>query len=161
MPTALSLIQQYHPQVKSVVDAKQAVRVDVTKEDSVKGSKRAPNKCAMARAFEREKDYDGAVISTSVSYLIKGDKAVRYKTPEAVTREIISFDRHADFAPGRYSLKPPGKTGTLEGKRAYSGNHKDARAKKRAHNQKYIASVPPGATAGYKNHKTAGVRSLN
>jgi hypothetical protein len=112
----------------------------------------------MAKALERDKDYDGAIISTSVAYLIKGDKATRFRTPEAVTREIISFDRHADFAPGRYSLAPPGKSDTLEGKRK---TRKVSKEKKREDNQKYLAGVPPGSTAGYKNHKTTGVRSLN
>jgi hypothetical protein len=135
MPTALQLIHKYYPEVKTIVDAKRVVRVDVSPEDCTKGNKKAPNTCAMARAFEREKNYDGAIISMSVSYLIRGEKATRFMTPEAVSREIVSFDRNADFAPGRYSLNPPSEKETLVGKRSYASNQPDKKyaQKKKSH----------------------------
>jgi hypothetical protein len=161
MPRVLEIIHKYHPEVKTVVDAKRAVRVDVTSEDCAKGNKKAPNLCAMARAFEREKNYDGAIISTTVSYLIRGDKATRFMTPESVAREIISFDRHADFTPGRYTLKPPGETSTMEGKRRYNKARLTARNKKRSREkERELRQEEPGRDTGYKHHKTAGVRSL-
>lgn len=123
-----------------MVDATRPVRVDITPEDCVKGTKKAPNKCAMARAFERE--YDGAIISKSVAYLIRGTKATRYTTPQSVAREIVSFDRHQDFAPGRYSLRPPFQPKVLKpGERARKNK-------------------PRKEPSGYKNHFTTGVRSL-
>ena len=153
MPTALSLIQKYYPGVTEVADAKRAVRVDVIAEDCTKGNKKSPSSCAMVRALEREKGYDGAIVSVGVSYLIRGDKATRFTTPESVAREIISFDRSGDFAPGRYTLKAPGENETLEGKRTRSVESKEARNKKRR-------GISRPEEAAYKNHKTAGVRSL-
>lgn len=164
---ALGLVRKYYPGVMAVVDAEKPVRVDITKEDSVKGTKKAPNKCAMARAVCRDKSYTGAIISTSVAYLIQGDKALRFKTPEAVSREIISFDRHADFAPGRYSLKPPGKTDSLAGRKVYSNGRGGPGSKNRPRtdNDRTTRAArlaeDPKADMAYKNHKTTGVRSLN
>jgi hypothetical protein len=139
----MQLIRKYYPEVKTVVDATKHVRVDVISDDCVKGTKKAPNKCAMARAFQR-KNYNGAIISKAVSYLIKGTKAIRYRTPPSVAREIVSFDRHQDFQPGRYSLSPPPVVHPTENKRVY---------RKRTRPE-------GGEPSGYKNHVTAGVRSL-
>lgn len=142
MPGRMQLINKYYPEVKTVVDATKHARVDVNTDDCVKGTKKAPNKCAMARAFQRG-NYTGAIISKSISYLIKGTKAIRYATPISVAREIVSFDRHQDFAPGRYTLSPPQVPKSPEEKRAY---------RKRA--------KPRNESSGYKQHVTTGVRSL-
>lgn len=138
MPGRMQIINKYYPDVKTVIDATRHARVDVNSEDCVKGTKKAPNKCAMARAFQRN-DYDGAIISRSVSYLIKGTKAIRYATPISVAREIVSFDRHQDFQPGRYTLSPPQKPGQTT--------------------RKY-RKAPRNEPSGYKNHVTVGVRNL-
>lgn len=154
MPRALDIIRRYHPGVTQVVDAKRTVRVQVTSEDCSKGAKKTPNDCAMAKAFKREKDYDGAIISMGTSYLIKGDKATRFKTPESVAREIVNFDRHSDFAPGRYSLVPVCPSSTLGASKKYNSK------KKKMENAAYRAANDAGRTAGYKKHKTVGVRTL-
>src|SRR6185312_6000284 len=105
MAGALEHIRKFYPDVTAVVDAPQDITIKVTVQDCQKSKKGAPSECALARAFERR--FDGAIISRTVSYLIKGSKAIRYMTPESVTREIVSFDRHHDFAPGQYYLKAP------------------------------------------------------
>lgn len=85
----------------AVKDAKSPLVITVTKADSAGGSKKDPNKCALAKACIREKHADGAIINIGVSYIIKGKVATRYLTSAAVGREITSFDRHHDFAAGK------------------------------------------------------------
>jgi hypothetical protein len=134
MPNVLAFVRKYHPGVKTVVDAKRPVRFEVTEEDGTQGHRKTPNNCAMVRALERQ--YDHAVVSLGVAYLIKGDRAVRFKTPESVAREIVSFDRHSDFAPGRYTLSPYNRRVTKK------------------------SAKSPSGSSGYKKHKTTGVRVL-
>lgn len=140
--SALNIVRKYHPNVTKVVDAKQKVLIKVTKHDCDSATKKAPGDCAMAKAFKRE--YDGAIISMARAYLVKGNVATRYQVPQAVQREIVSFDRHADFAPGEYVLGPVlGETNKL-------GNMTAGKAKK-------YRQRP--ATRG-KAHRTSGIRAL-
>lgn len=100
-------VRRAFPNVTSIVDSKDSIEVDVNEKDCGRGAKRMdPEGCAMARALKREYKADGAIIGISNSYLIKGHRAVRFKTPTTVAREIVSFDRHHDFAPGEYKLSP-------------------------------------------------------
>jgi hypothetical protein len=105
LKSALGIVQKYFPNVTKVVDAKRARIISVTPQDCKDAKRKAPDACALATACERE--YDGAIISLSTAYLVKGDKAERYKVPNAIAREIVSFDRHHDFAPGDYYLNAP------------------------------------------------------
>jgi hypothetical protein len=144
MPTsALKIVQKFYPQVNRVVDAPRERVVTVSAQDCKAATKKMPNDCAMAKAFKRE--YDGAIISTSVAYLIRGDKAERFKVPASVSREIVSFDRHKDFAPGEYYLSAPSeafKMGPRRSKVPLDPNRQRGNAGKR------------------KRHVTAGIRSL-
>jgi hypothetical protein len=91
-------VKRLFPNVTEVVDSDVSADVLVTRKDCGKEARRkAPDECAMARALKRQYKADGAVIGISRSYLIRGDKAVRFLTP-------ASFDRHHDFAPGAYKL---------------------------------------------------------
>lgn len=130
--SALGIVQRYHPEVTKVMDAKKNITIEVTEADRTAGSKKEPGACALARACERS--YDGAIISTSTIYLVKGRTAFRFRPPESVSREIVSFDRGHDFAPGQYSLRAPGKTERL-GHRGHppGGHSKKAKPRARAH----------------------------
>jgi len=141
--SALEIVQSYYPEVTSVVDATKGINVTVTAEDCFKGAKKSVNKCAMAKAFQR--NFDGAIISKSVSYLIKGAKATRYRTPESVAREIVSFDRGQDFDPGDYQLKAPLESEKM-GKR--TGGFGKQTTSRNSGNLKN------------RYHRTTGVRSL-
>lgn len=110
LPPAL---HEHFPDVKSVVDATEHVAVHVTRGDCANAKSGKPAECAMARAFQRQHHADGAIIGMGSSYLIVGDKAVRFKTPQSVAREIVSFDRKAGFLPGAYSLYPVPTTARL------------------------------------------------
>jgi len=121
-------VKRLFPQVTQAYDSDKIVEVTVNRKDCKTGKKKDPNECAMARAFKREMHVNGAIIGLTNSYLIKGDKAIRFATPESVKREIISFDRHQDFNPGEYILVPPPpskRLGTKKHKR--SGSHKPTR----------------------------------
>ena len=45
-----------------------------------------------------------------MAYLVKGDQATRFKLPESISREIVSFDRGAGFQVGEYHLEKPPKS---------------------------------------------------
>lgn len=139
---ALAIVQKYHPSVTRVVDAKRSIVITVTERDCKTAKRMAPDHCALATACERE--YDGAIISLSTAYLIKGTVAERYKVPHAVSREIVSFDRHQDFAAGDYWLNAPSETARL-GPREYPQPKK----KKRYAREKG------------RYHHTTGIRSLS
>jgi len=136
--SALKIVRKYHPEVNSVIDALKDVRVVVSKTDCNTSKKKSPSECAMAKACL--KHYDGAIISLSTAYLIKGKRARRYKVPHAVSRELVSFDRHKEFAPGVYTLKAP----TFAKLLGAQGGNKPRIGKKRI----------------FRNHATAGIRAL-
>lgn len=97
------------------MDADESVLVTVTKHDNSSGRKKSPSSCALAKACVREMKVDGAIINLGFSYLIKGDTATRFKTSESVGREIVSFDRHQDFAAGKnYRLSKVGPSSRLD-----------------------------------------------
>ena len=140
--SALNIVKHYHPEVTRVLDAKNDAQVAVTKEDCRTSKSKKPDACAMAKAFE--KSYDGAIISMSVAYLVKGGTAYRYTVPSSVQRELVSFDRSKLFAPGVYKLKAPHPSAAL-GTR-YKG---DGTVNKK----KYMPMKS-------RNHKTQGIRVL-
>lgn len=105
-----------YPHLKTIEDATEPIQVNVTPKDQ-KGAKPWDlQDCAMARACKREQKIDGVYVQLTKAYLITGDHAVRYQVPESVSREIVSFDRHTDFALGTYRLSAVPKASRI-GKR--------------------------------------------
>lgn len=141
--TALTMVQKYYPGVTTVRDAKRPRVIQVTPEDCKRGNKKEPADCALAKAFKRK--FDGAIISTSKSYLIKGKIALRYDTPESVSREVISFDRNHNFEPGQYHLAPVAKANKL------GARNRPQYSKKRKPGYPKIKK---------RNHLTGGIRSI-
>lgn len=144
--SALGIVRKYYPNVQKITDAKKPIKIEVTAKDCRGGNSKSPSSCAMARAFERE--YDGAIISLSAAYLIKGNKATRYLVPQSVSREIVSFDRSHKFEPGTYSLRTPYYTLGSPNRRTKPDTHKNAAG------ERYAVSK------SRNNHKTAGIRAL-
>jgi hypothetical protein len=114
-------IKRAFPQVKFVIDAKKSIAVHVRKSDCTNAIQLDPSECALARAAKREYQADAAVIGLSTSYIIKGDTAIRYESGERIAREIVSFDRHADFSPGDYQLTPKAPSTRFGFKKKESG----------------------------------------
>lgn len=100
-------VKRNFPDVEKVINARKGVKIIVRKRDcGVDAKRKDPTECALARAMKREYKADGVVIGLTASYVIRGKKALRFATPESVQRELVSFDRHHDFAPGVYRLAP-------------------------------------------------------
>jgi hypothetical protein len=101
---ALSIVQKYFPNVQSVEEADKPIHVEVTKQDSNSAAVRNHEGCAMAVACKRKMKADGVIVSIGTAYIVKGNKAYRYRVPPSIQREIVSFDRNAGFAEGEYEL---------------------------------------------------------
>jgi hypothetical protein len=106
---ALRIVNKFFPYVTKVRDAKEDFQVEVTAEDNEQANVKDHSSCAMAVACKRSQDIDGAVISTSIGYLIDGETAFRFRVPQSVSREVVSFDRNGGFLPGSYTLIAPEK----------------------------------------------------
>lgn len=119
-------IHRNFPNVTTIVDATEPVVVEVTSDDQKKSTVLDEAHCALATACVRQYRLSGAMIGMSRAYLIKGNVAFRYKTSQTVAREIVSFDRHGDFAAGVYRLSPTAPTARL-GARPHRGGKTGSR----------------------------------
>jgi hypothetical protein len=113
MPSALSIVKQFFPKVTKVNDADKPISIEVTKADNNSAQVRNHNACAMAVACKRKLKLDGVIVSIGTIYTIKGDTATRYRVPQSVSREIVSFDRDAGFSEGEYQIVPVPKNDRL------------------------------------------------
>lgn len=104
MSTVLGIVRKFFPEVTSVEDAVRPIKIAVSTGDTRSRAVKDHNACAMAVACKRSLSLDGVIISRSTAYLVKGRRATRYKLPSSVSREVVSFDRGAGFAPGDYVL---------------------------------------------------------
>lgn len=104
---ALSIVRRDFPKVEKVYDADEVIIIDVQAQDNKGAVPFHRNKCPMARSTCRNiPGSTGAMIGPGSSYVIKGNTAYRYKNPETLTREVISWDRARIFEPGQYRLSP-------------------------------------------------------
>lgn len=140
-------VKQLFPQVTSAVDADKPIEVSVGAKDCKNATKQSPSDCALARAAKRELHADAVIIGMSSSYVIKDNVAVRFSTPESVRREIVSFDRHQDFAPGDYYLTPKPPTAKLgSGSYRTTKNHgKNKKAKRKIHQSARVRILARGS----------------
>lgn len=123
-------IRKQFPEVKTICDAHEPVRIDVRDMDRTGAEPQDFVQCAFAKAACRVLEADGAYIGICHSYIVFGTKAVRFKTPNSVSREITTFDRHQDFATGIYRLSAVspcarlGQTGSKKGGKKRGPNHR-------------------------------------
>lgn len=110
---ALANVRKFFPAVTSVTDADENAYLDVTGADVKQSSKKDHNKCAMAVAAKREFKASGVVISASMAYVVKHNKAIRFQLPQSVQKEVVSFDRGSGFDEGKYELKAPAKSARI------------------------------------------------
>lgn len=89
-----------------VVDSLKPVHIHITANDVKHGDCKDPHSCAAARACIRDLKLTDAKIHISRIYLRKGDRWMRFITPQALRQEIISFDRGGTFVAGDYTLAP-------------------------------------------------------
>lgn len=117
MKGSLGIVKKFFPKVTKVTDATENSIIEVTARDAASKAVRDYGACVMAVACKRKLHLDGVIISRSTAYLIKNGEATRYKLPDSVTREIVSFDRGAGFETGLYqldSIRPSQKLGARQ-----------------------------------------------
>jgi hypothetical protein len=143
-------VRRLYPQVTTAIDAQAPIAVSVRQKDCSDAEKLDPTNCALARAAKREYKADGVIIGMSSSYIIRGTVATRYQTPEHVQREIVSFDRHGDFAPGEYYLPPKAPTAHFGVQSARTTDTRsnrgggDHKPKRRHHESARVRVLPKG-----------------
>lgn len=86
-----------------VRDAEEPITLHVLPNDIKKSSKKDPTNCAAARAGQRELGKDVRVFLTR-TFVKQKDHWTRYVTSARVAKEIVSFDRGAQFMPGEYNF---------------------------------------------------------
>ena len=97
-------LKRAFPQVRTISDADETITITVSDSDTKVATPFKHESCAMAVACKRELHADGALITLSNGYVVRGTHATRYSITETVKREITSFDRHGDFRAGTYTL---------------------------------------------------------
>jgi hypothetical protein len=122
-----------------VIDAPRnsGISMTVTPSD-IEGSRKGdPANCAAAIAGKRELKKEVHVF-LSRAYVQEDKHWVRYFTPESVSREIISFDRGSDFAPGNYEFRAPKDSERLG---QYKGKSTQKNGRKAKHPRHITANV--------------------
>ena len=138
-------VRRLFPQVEYAVDATKPVEVSVGKRDCTDAKKMDPMNCALARAAKRELHADGVIIGMTTSYVVRGKVATRFATPISVAREIVSFDRHNDFAEGDYHLTPKSPTLRFGVKDTRKKGGKHNAPKRKVHHSVRVRVLPHGA----------------
>ena len=138
-------ISRLYPNVKFVEESDKYIEVFVSKKDCVDAKEMDPTGCALARAVKKEFHVDAAIIGLSSSYIIKGNKAIRFLIPRSTRQEIVFFDRHHDFEPGKYLLNPISAAKKLgrhsNSSRKETTNHKP---KREYHKTSRVRQLPHG-----------------
>src|SRR6266480_3656674 len=143
----LNVVKKFFPNVTTVVDATRNAAIEVTKHDAASKAVKDHNACAMAVACKRKFHLDGVIISRSMAYLIKGTQARRFQLPETVSREVVSFDRGAGFATGKYELQkvaPMNRLGIRPNRTEKRTTRRDGIPKRKRHITTNVRSVLGG-----------------
>lgn len=107
MATALSIVQRFYPDVKTVRDAQKDLFIEVTDRDCRSKGVKQHTECALAVACKRALGVKGVIIAIRAAYIVNGKQAIRYGLGEAIAREVTAFDRNGSFEPGEYRLMVP------------------------------------------------------
>lgn len=95
-----------------VVDAKHDLHIQIQPNDVKQSKKADPANCAAAVACRRKFKTEVRVYLTK-TFIKERKHWVRYSTPQAISREIVSFDRSSIFEPGDYKLNRPAPAARL------------------------------------------------
>jgi hypothetical protein len=125
MPTALSIVKRFFPEVETVEDADESAYVEVVPEDS-SADRKNHKACALAVACKRMFEMDGVIVSKTMAYLVKGSFALRYRLSQDASNSVVAFDQKGVFAPGMYQLARPFKGHRL-------GEHSDKKIPEKSH----------------------------
>jgi hypothetical protein len=86
------------------VDAQKPLTVNVTARDIKLAKAKNSKECALARAVKREYPVKAAYFLRTTAWLEYPTKMVRYRLPQSVQKEIVSFDRNKMMSTGNYTL---------------------------------------------------------
>jgi len=100
-----------------IENAKKALHLIITEQDVQEGNFRDPEGCVIARSCVRNGIVQKAKVYISTTYIQVKDKWYRYRTPQALQRELVSFDRGGEFYPGKYKLIPVSPSHQSTGRR--------------------------------------------
>lgn len=97
-----------------VFNGTEKIRLVIVRDDIRRAKPKDPRKCAAAVAFKRQVPHcTDAEVGTAVTYLtMAADKThdgpyiMRFRTPAAFVRELVSFDRSRKMAPGEFTFPP-------------------------------------------------------
>jgi hypothetical protein len=95
---------------KKVVDATKSLKITITPHDASAGKTKDPGACAAARAILRTFKPEGAKaarVHLGRTYIEYPDKWIRFRTPNSLKLEIVSFDRGTKpkYSEGTYNLE--------------------------------------------------------
>jgi len=105
---------------KPVINSKRRIRIEISPSDIKKGMARDPGSCAAAQCLLRSvAGIKGARVHVKMTYIEFADHWERLRTPVSLSREIIAFDRGAEFYPGQYNIGPlsPGERARYDKRR--------------------------------------------
>jgi len=88
-----------------VYDATEPLYIEVVKNDIHPRDHKNPQKCALARACNRELHVEAKAYLSRL-YVKQGDHWLRYQLPETVRQEVAAFDRGGGFSEGTYRIPP-------------------------------------------------------
>ena len=89
------------------VDAQKPLTVNVTARDIKLAKAKNSKECALARAVKRQYSCKAAYFLRTTAWLEYPNKMVRYRLPQSVQKEIVSFDRSKMMSTGEYRLTTP------------------------------------------------------
>lgn len=107
----LSYMLKKHPNVAFAYDALEPVQITLSDSDIKNGIAKNNTKCAFSNAACRMLKADDAYVGIRMACLKFGNKLVRFKIPESVSREIVCFDRHRDCDAAHKSYRFSAVTG--------------------------------------------------
>lgn len=144
---------------KPVVDADKPVTVHITSDDCARGSKKDPERCAVALALKRVTHCAQSRVHLGCTYLRFGNKWLRYATPPSLKAEIISFDRGGGFYPGDFRLHPmPAALRLRPANQKRGAKHKRAAFRVAANAAQRARSEKKIKTVSRLFHRVEGVR---
>lgn len=88
-----------------VYDATEPLYIEVVKNDIHPRDRKNPQKCALARACNRELHVEARAYLSRL-YVKQGDRWLRYMLTETVRQEVAAFDRGGGFSEGSYRIPP-------------------------------------------------------
>lgn len=88
-----------------VYDATEPLYIEIVKADIHQRDRKNPEKCALARACNRELHVEARAYLSRL-YVKHGDRWLRYMLPETIRHEVAAFDRGGGFSEGSYRLPP-------------------------------------------------------